>query len=73
MTESLTPLLACSTCGFDRTGQIGAAADGSVLFLLAVVFFMFGILAYVIFYFAHAAQRAAALQAASTPPSVSAS
>lgn len=67
MTDLLTPTLACSTCGFDRTGQLGAAADGSVLFLLAVVFFMFGILGYVIFYFARCARRAASIQRAAAP------
>lgn len=71
MMDLLTRTLACSTCGFDRTGQIGAAADGSVLFLLAVVFFMFGIMAYVIIYFARCSRRAAALQALSAPPSAS--
>lgn len=71
MTDLLTQTLACSTCGFDRTGQIGAAADGSVLFLLAVVFFMFGILGYVIFYFARCARRASAMHAVSATTTAS--
>ena len=66
--SALNHVLACATCGFDRSGQIGAAAEGSILFLLGVVFFMFGIFGYVIFSFARSARRAVALDAATNTP-----
>lgn len=63
--------LACSTCGFDRTGQIGSAAEGSIVFLLAVVFFLFSIFGYTIFSFARRCRRLAAAEAAAAANSAS--
>ena len=55
----LTHILACSTCGFDRSGIIGQAAENSILFLLVVTFAMLGMLGFVIFSFARKARKAA--------------
>ncbi len=51
-------LLGCATCGFDRSGQIGSAAEGSILFLLGVIFSVLGVLLFVIFSFARKARLA---------------
>lgn len=59
MLSSPLHIVACATCNFDRTGEIGAAAEGSILFMIAVMFFMFGILGYTIFSFARKAKLAA--------------
>lgn len=51
-------ILACATCGFDRSGQIGQAASNSILFLLIVTFAMLGMLGFVIVSFSRKARRA---------------
>lgn len=57
---ALPHIFACATCGFDRSSQMGAAAEGSILFLLGVIFAVLGTLLFVIFSFARKARQAAA-------------
>lgn len=58
------PVLACATCTVDPDSPLYQAQQGAVLFMLAVVFSMLGMLAFIFVNFARKQRRALEAQAA---------
>ena len=48
----LPPILACATCMPDQSTDVARASNMAILFMVAVVFSMFGVLLKIIFNFA---------------------
>ena len=61
------PLFACATCTVDPDSPLYKAQQGAVLFMLAVVFAMLGMLLFIFVNFARKQRRALAAQAAGAP------
>ncbi|MDB6073687.1 MAG: hypothetical protein JWO89_1327 [Verrucomicrobiaceae bacterium] len=62
------PMLGCATCTVDPDSPLYQAQQGAVLFMLAVVFAMLGMLLFIFVNFARKQRRAlAAAQAAGAP------
>ena len=59
------PVLACATCTVDPDSPLYKAQQGAVLFMLAVVFAMLGMLLFIFINFARKQRRALEAQAAS--------
>lgn len=59
----ITHLIACATCMPDRGSATFMAQQSAIVFMLAVVFSMLGILLMIIFNFARKARRAEAAAA----------
>ena len=63
MTAFNHPMLACATCTVDPDSPLYKAQQGAVLFMLAVVFAMLGMLIFIFCNFARKQRRALAAEA----------